>query len=131
VTAGRATGPTAIALVAIDPPAGLDIPCGSQAQSCAGRVRMTFRLTPAGTGTVLWCTAFLHAANRTACLQGRAPGFLLRTGEARLVDVVFDLADASDRCRTPLDLTDLAFVAEGTVEVAARQEWALRYRLTP
>ena len=131
MTAGRATGPTTIALVAIDPPAGSSIPCGSHAQSCAGRVRMTFRLTPTGTGTVLWCTAFLHAADKTACLQGRAPGFPLRTGEARLVDVVLDLADASDRCRTPLETTDLAFVAEGTVEVAARQEWTLRYHLTP
>jgi hypothetical protein len=132
VTAGRATGPTAIALVAVDPSAGSTITgCGSDAAGCAGRIRMTFRLTPSRSGAVLWCVVFLHAANKTACLQGRADGFTTRAGEPRDVDVVLDVPDRSGRCRTPLDLTDLAFNLEGTIEVASRQEWAIRYRLTP
>jgi hypothetical protein len=28
-------------------------------------------------------------------------------------------------------LTDLAMTVEGTIEVASRQEWALRYHLAP
>jgi hypothetical protein len=131
VAVGHATGPTDITLVALDPPAGTTIPCGTSAEECAGSVRMTFRLRATGTGTVLWCTAFLHAADKTACLSGLVDGFPLVAGESRTVDLVFDVADSSDRCRTPLEITDLAFVAEGTVEVASRQEWALRYRLTP
>jgi hypothetical protein len=92
---------------------------------------MTFRLAPSGTGPVLFCTGFLHAANKTGCLQGRIGAFNLRAGEAQTVDVVFDQVDTSDRCGTPLDLTDLAFVVEGTIEVASRHEWALHYHLAP
>jgi hypothetical protein len=132
VTAGRATGPTAIALVAADPPPGLTIAgCGAEAAGCAGRLRMTFRLAPSRSGAVLWCVVFLHAANKTACLQGRVAGFTLRAGEPQDVDVVLDVSDRSGRCRTPLDLTDLAFNVEGTIEVASRQEWTLHYRLAP
>ena len=92
---------------------------------------MTFRLTPSGTGPVLFCTGFLHAADKTGCLQGRTGAFSLRKCEAQTVEVVFDQADAGDRCRAPLDLTDLAFGVEGTIEVASRHEWGLRYRLAP
>ncbi|MCG6923536.1 MAG: hypothetical protein LJF15_20965 [Acidobacteria bacterium] len=92
---------------------------------------MTFRLTPSRSGGVLWCVAFLHSADKTACLQGRVDGFPLRAGEPQDIDLVFDVADHSDHCRTPLDLTDLAFVVEGTIEVASRHEWAIRYHLVP
>ena len=130
-TPGPATGPTSIALVAADPPLGATVTGCAAATECAGRIRQTFRLAPSGTGTVLWAVAFLHAPDKTACLQGRTAGFALRAGEAREVEVVFGTADPSDRCRTPLDLTDLALTLEGTVEVGSRQEWALRYRLEP
>jgi hypothetical protein len=92
---------------------------------------MTFRVTPAGNGPVLFYVGFLHAPNKAACLLGRTAGGAVRTGEAQTVEIVFDEADASDFCRSPLDLSDLAFNVEGAVDVAARQEWALTYRLTP
>jgi hypothetical protein len=92
---------------------------------------MTFRLVPAGTGAALWAVAFLHAPDKTACLQGRTAGFDLVAGEPRDIELVFDVPDTSGRCQTPLDLTDLALTVEGTVEVASHQEWALFYRLTP
>lgn len=129
---GASTGPTTIAFVSAEPALGATIAgCGANASGCAGRIRMTFRLTPGGTGPVLFCTGFLHAADKTGCLQGRTGAFSLRAGEAQTVEVVFDQADAGDRCRTPLDLTDLAFVVEGTIEVASRHEWALRFHLAP
>jgi hypothetical protein len=132
VTVGSASGPTAIKLVAADPMPGATIAgCGTHAAGCAGRIRMTFRLTPVGSGPVLFCVGFLHAADKTGCLQARTAGFSLRSGESQTVGVVFDQVDPSDRCRTPLDLTDLAFDVEGTIEVASRQEWALRYQLAP
>jgi hypothetical protein len=132
VTPGQGTGPTAIVLVAADPSPGATIAgCGADAAGCAGRIRMTFRLEPSDSGPVLWCVVFLHAASKTACLQGRTEGFALRAGEPQDIEVVLDVPDRSDRCRTPLDLTDLAMTVEGTIEVASRQEWALRYQLAP
>ena len=129
---GASTGPTTIDFVSADPALGTTITgCGAHASGCAGRIRMTFRLTPSGTGPVLFCTGFLHAADKTGCLQARIGAFSLRRGEPQTVEVAFDRVDASDRCRTPLELTDLAFVVEGTTEVASRHEWSLRYRLEP
>jgi hypothetical protein len=92
---------------------------------------MTFRMEPTQTGAVLFYRAFLHAADKTACLLAQAPGGALQAGTAETVAVVFDEADTSGRCRTPGDLRDLAFNVEGTVEVASRQEWSLAYRLLP
>ena len=131
-TPGRSTGPTNIVLVAADPVPGSTVAgCAAGASGCAGRIRMTFRLTPTGTGSVLWCAGFLHAADKTACLQGRTGGLALRAGEAQTVEMIFDLPAASDRCKTPLEIADLALSVEGTVEVASRQEWAMRYHLAP
>ncbi len=130
VTVGASTGPTAITLVAADPPPGSTVSgCGSGASGCASRVRMTFRLTPTGSGPVLWCVGFLHADNMTACLQGRTAPLTLRAGEAQTVEVIFDTADTSSRCATPVEITHLALTVEGVVQVASRQEWALGYRL--
>jgi hypothetical protein len=132
VSVGPASGPTEIALVAADPMPGSTIAgCGPHSSGCAGRIRLTFRLAPTGSGSTLLCVSTLHAADKTGCLQGRIGSLSLRAGESQTIDVVFDQVDASDRCRTPLDLTDLALSVEGTVEVASRQEWALRYRLAP
>ena len=130
-TPGRATGPTAIALVAADPLPGSTLSGCASAAACAGRVRMSFRVTPTASGTVLFYVGFLHAANKTACLQGRGAGATLRAGEPQTVEMVFDQADSSTRCGTPLDLRDLAFNVEGTTSVASRQEWALAYLLVP
>jgi hypothetical protein len=132
VTIGASTGPTLITLVSAAPMPGANVAgCGAHAAGCAGRIRMAFRLSPTGTGPVLYCVGFLHAADKTGCLQGRTGPLSLHAGESQTIEVVFDQVDASDRCRTPLDLTDLALVVEGTVEVASRQEWGLRYRLAP
>ena len=92
---------------------------------------MTFRVEPTGSGSVLFYRAFLHATDKTGCLIAPAAGGALQAGMARTVEVVFDEPDTSGRCRTPLDLRDLAFGVEGTVEVASRQEWSLSYRLSP
>ncbi len=132
VTVGASKGPTAITLVAADPPPGSSVSgCGSGASGCAGRIRMTFRLTPTESGPVLWCVGFLHADNMTACLQGRTAGLTLRAGEAQTVEVIFATADTSGRCATPVEITNLALTVEGVVEVGSHQEWALSYRLTP
>ncbi len=132
VTVGAATGPTAITLVAAEPlPAATLGGCGATAAGCVGRIRMTFALRPTGSGPVLWSIGFLHASNKTACLQGRSGALTLRAGEVQTVEIVFDQAGSADRCGTPTDITDLAFNVEGTVEVASRQEWGLRYTLAP
>jgi hypothetical protein len=131
VTVGASTGPTAITLLAADPPPGSTVSpgCGSGASGCTDRIRMTFRLTPTGSGPVLWCVGFLHADNMTACLQGRTAGLTLRAGEPQTIEVVFDTADTSGRCATPVEITHLALTVEGVVDVGSRQEWALGYRL--
>jgi len=131
VVPGPATGRSAIVLLAADPLPGSTIGGCAHASDCAGRLRMTFRVTPAGNGTVLFHVGFLHAPSKIACLQGRTAGGAVPAGEAQTVEIVFDQADPSDRCRTPLDLSDLAFNVEGSIEVAARQEWALAYHLVP
>jgi len=109
VSVGPSSGPTAIALVAADPMPGTTIAgCGAHSSGCAGRIRLTFRLAPTKSGPVLYCVGFLHATDKTGCLQGRTGAFNARAGEPQTIEVVFDQVDASDRCRTPLDLTDLA-----------------------
>jgi len=118
-------------LLAADPLPGSTIGGCAHVSDCAGRLRMTFRVTPGGNGTVLFYVGFLHAPSKIACLQGRTTGAAVGAGEPQTVEIVFDQADASDRCRTPLDLSDLAFNVEGSIEVAARQEWALAYHLVP
>ncbi len=129
-TLGPASGGVAIALLAASPAPGSTISgCGASVAGCTSRVRMTFQLTPSASGSVLFCTAFLHTENQTACLQGRTPPQILRAGQPQTVDVVFDQADAVDRCRPPFEITHLAFTVEGTVN--GRQEWGLRYRIGP
>jgi hypothetical protein len=92
---------------------------------------MVFRVEPSRTGAVLFYRAFLHAENQAGCLFGQELGGSLTAGTPATVEVVFDEAGPSDRCRPPLELRNLAFAVEGTVEVASRQEWALVYRLRP
>jgi hypothetical protein len=129
---GPGSGPTAIALVAADPPLGATIAgCGPDAAGCAGRIRLTFRLTPEGTGTALYGVGFLHAVDKTACLTGRTAAFNLQAGQPRELEVTFDEPDLSGRCRTPLELSDLAMNVVGNIEIDGHQEWALLYRLEP
>ena len=132
IVVGPASGPTRVELLAQDPPVGSTIGgCGPSPEGCAGRIRMTFRVTPTGSGTVLQYVGFLHATTKAACLLGRVGKGSLRAGEPQTVEIVFDEPAVTDHCRVPLDIVNLAFNVEGTIEVASRQEWALAYHLTP
>jgi hypothetical protein len=71
----------------------------------------------------------LHGANKKACLSAAGPGFTLGANATLTVDLVFDQFDSS--CGLPFDVTDMAMNIEGTVEVASRQEFEIRYRFTP
>ena len=130
VTVGQGTGNATIALVTAAPAPGSTLSgCGPDGAGCASRIRMSFRLTPTVAGTALWCTGFLHASNNLACLQGRTGPLTLQAGVAQTVEVLFDTA-APSGCRTPADITHLAFVVDGA-GISARQEWGLRYTLAP
>jgi hypothetical protein len=135
VAPGTGSGPVRIELVAADPLPGQTVSgCGPTAAGCIGRIRMTFRLTPAaGSPVGQFAVAWLHAQNRIACLQSRVSGPLpLQPAPAPTTLVlVFDQSDPSGSCGTPLDVQALAFVIEGPIEVASRQEWQLAYRLMP
>lgn len=129
VVPGRATGPTTIAFVSADPgPGAVLAGCGPDAGGCRGRVRMVLRLAPSGTGPVLGVRAFLHATSKRACLLASTGPRALRAGGATSVEVVFDDSDA---CATPFEIATMAAVVEGTIEVASRQEWSVRYSFAP
>jgi hypothetical protein len=63
-----------------------------------------------------------------ACLFTSTGPFEHRAGEPSDVEVTLDEAA---RYRTPVTITHLAAVVEGTTEVASRQEWALQYTFAP
>jgi hypothetical protein len=129
VVPGMATGPTRIAFVSADPPPGAMVSgCGQNATGCGGRVRMVFRITPAATGEALRFVVFLHSDSKRACFTATTGPVPVRAGEAQSLQVVLD---ASDTCGVPLAITDMAAVLEGTVELASRQEWAIRYTFGP
>ena len=129
-TRGASEGSTDIRLIAADPAPGATLSgCGGGASGCRGRIRMTFQLTSPSGGPALGLLAHLHSDRATACYVAIAPSFTLVRGMRHDVEVVFEPDDTDAACPTPLDLTHLAVVVEGTVEVFARQEWALRYRL--
>ena len=129
VVPGQATGPTRITFVSADPRPSTSVSgCGPDLRGCAGRVRMVFRLTPSGTGSVLRFVVSLHPATKQACFEAVTGPFALRAGEDLSLQVVLDPSDA---CATPLAITDLAASVEGTVEVASHQEWAIGYTFAP
>jgi hypothetical protein len=130
VVPGEATGPTQIGFVSAEPAAGSTISgCGSRIGGCAGRVRMTFRLRSASGGHVLFMRAYLHDTRKIACFTGRTEAFDIDAGQARDVEVLFDQSD--DVCGTPSTITNMDAGVEGTIEIASRQEWALRYDFAP
>jgi hypothetical protein len=102
--------------------------CGAQGSACINRITMRVRLVPAQSGPVLYVAGFLHASNKQACLSTRTGPFALAAGEPRDLEVVFD---QSAGCGVPLTIETMALVVEGTVEVASRQEWTIRYELRP
>jgi hypothetical protein len=90
---------------------------------------MTFRLVSARGGPVPGVLAFLHSDRATACFKGVSAPLEIAPGLPSDVEILFDPADTDQACPTPLEITHVAAVAEGTVTVFARQEWAARYHL--
>jgi hypothetical protein len=128
--AGARTGQVAIDYVAANVVPGSTVAgCGPTIAGCAGRLRLSFKLRSTGAGTVLFSAATLHGANKTACLSAVGTGFALAANATVLVDLVFDQFNAS--CALPFDAMNMAVTVEGTVEVASRQEFEIRYRFTP
>ena len=129
-TRGASEGEASVWLVAADPaPGSLLAGCGGGASGCGGRIRMTLRiLSPAG-GPSLGLLALLHSDRSTACFRAISPALALPRGTGLDVEVAFDPMDTDEGCPTPLEITHLAVVVEGTTAVVARQEWALRYSL--
>jgi hypothetical protein len=128
--AGAHNGQVAIDYVGANVAPGSTVAgCGPTIAGCAGRLRLSFRLRSASAGTVLFSAATLHGANKTACLSAVGEGFALAANAIATLDVVFDQFNAS--CALPFDVTNMAVTVEGTVEVASRQEFEIRYRLTP
>jgi hypothetical protein len=129
VTPGAANGPTRIVFLGAEPPPGADVAgCGATAQGCAGRFRIRLALQSATGGPALYVRVFLHNAGLRACLIGQTGPQVLRAGQAEELEVRLDQAD---ECRTPADIRTMAAVVEGTVEIASRQEWGIRYTLLP
>ncbi len=129
-TRGASEGETSVWLVAADPaPGSLLTGCGAGASGCGGRIRMTLRiLSPAG-GPSPGLLALLHSDRATACFRAISPALALPRGTGQDVEVAFDPMDTDEGCPSPLEITHLAVVVEGTTAVLARQEWALRYSL--
>ena len=129
VTIGPGSGPTQIIFSASQPPPGAILTgCGPDTSGCEGRLLMRFLLRPSRSGHVLCFTAFLHDTRLQACLFASTGPFELRAGAETGLDLVLD---ESDRCRTPATIATMAAVVEGTIEVASRQEWGIRYTLQP
>jgi hypothetical protein len=128
--AGRRTGPVLIEYVGASVAPGSTIAgCGPTIAGCAGRLRLSFRLRSASAGPVLGISATLHGANRVACLTARAAGFQLGANATVTLELVFD--EVNPACALPFDSLDMGVTIEGTVEVASRQEFGIRYRFTP
>jgi hypothetical protein len=129
VIRGLSSGPTRITFVGADPPPGAAVPgCGASAEGCRRRVRIRLALQSPVGGPVLYVRVFLHDTGLRACLLGQTGSQVLRPGQAEELEVLLD--EAGD-CRTPADIRTMAAVVEGTVEVASRQEWGIRYTLMP
>jgi hypothetical protein len=127
--AGAHTGQVTIDYVGANVVPGSTVTgCGPTIAGCAARLRLSFRLRSVGAGTVLFSGATLHGSNKAACLSAVGDGFALAANAIVTVDLVFDQFNAS--CALPFDVTNMAVTIEGTVEVASRQEFAIRYRFT-
>jgi hypothetical protein len=127
---GTHTGVVTIEYLSANFPPGFTLPgCGATISGCAGLLRLTFRLTNAGTGgNVLRTAAWLHGADKVPCMSFVGPPFQFPANSSRLLDAVFDQADPN--CTLPFETTDLAVNVEGSVGAYGRQEFGIRYRFT-
>lgn len=129
VTPIDSTGPIRVTFVNANIPPGSTIAgCGVLLDGCAGRLRMTFLLTPPADGPVLYVRVFLHATNLLACLQGDLAPFTVRAGVPVTIEVP---VDPSGGCRAPMTIATMALVVEGPIEVSSRQTWSVHYTFAP
>jgi hypothetical protein len=130
VTPGNFTGPVRLAFITANIPPGSTIAgCGPLIEGCAGRLRITLQLEPPSDGPVLYARVYLHSIrNNVACLYGETPPFTVRGGQRSAVDIVLTTAD---RCGTPETIATMSAVVERPVQIASRQEWAIRYVFAP
>lgn len=128
--AGARTGPVAIDFSAANLAPGSTVAgCGPTIAGCAGKLRISFRLRSSSAGPVLFTGATLHGANKIACLTASGGGFSLAANAIVTLDLVFDQFNSV--CAVPFDATNMAVAIEGTVEVASRQEFEIKYRFSP
>jgi len=132
VTRGITSGPTQVTLqsASIAPGSGI-AGCGADLTGCAGRLRMTFQVRSESGGLVDGTRVYLFGSGGLACLWGSVDSFRVAPRETASFDVVFDRADTSQLCRTPVRIINMAAVLEGTIQIATRQEWGLTYDFTP
>jgi hypothetical protein len=129
---GASEGETTVWLLDADPLPGTTLSgCGPGVSGCEDRIRLTFRLRSAVGGPTLGLRAYLHSDRAAACLRATHPSVVLAPGASQDVELTFQGADTQEVCPTPLELTHLAVMVEGPVQIAARQEWSLHYRLDP
>jgi len=130
VIPGAGSGPTRITFAGAQPMPGSTVSgCGPRISGCAGRVSIVLNLQSGAGGHVLFMRAFLHDTRKIACLTASTGPFDLAAGQTSTVTLVFDQAD--DVCVTPLTIANMDAAVEGTVEIASRQEWAVRYDFAP
>jgi hypothetical protein len=89
---------------------------------------MVMRLAPVATGTALSFVVFLNSASKRSCFMASTSPISLRAGQPQSVQVVLD---PSETCAVPFEITDMAAILEGPVELASRQEWAIGYTFAP
>lgn len=129
VTPADSSGPVRIAFAGANVAPGNTLSgCGGFIEGCAGRLRLTFHLTPQFGGPVLYVRVYLHATNLVTCLSGELPPFTVQAGRALTIEIPADRADA---CVTPTTIATMAVVVEGPIEVASRQTWSLHYVFAP
>jgi hypothetical protein len=129
-TRGASEGETSVWLVAADPaPGSLLAGCGGGASGCGRRIHMTLRILSRAGGPSPGLLALLHSDRATACFRAISRALALPRGTGQDVEVAFDPMDTDEGCPSPLEITHLAVVVEGSTAVFARQEWALRYSL--
>ena len=129
VTPIDSTGPIRVTFVNANISPGSTIAgCGPLIEGCAGRLRLTFLLTPSSDGPALYARVYLHAMNLQACLWGEIEPFTVRAGAPLTIEMPVDQAD---RCGTPTTIATMALVVEGPIQVSSRQTWSLRYTFAP
>ena len=130
VTSIESSGPVRITFLGASvAPGGTIAGCGRLVEGCVGRLRITLELAPPLDGPVLYVRVYLHSMrNGVACLSGTTAPMTLRANQRTAVDVMLNDADV---CGTPDTMATMDAIVEGSVQVASRQAWSLRYVFAP